>query len=883
MVVASLVLAVSILSEGIGDFMKLPGWMPVSVDAEHTFGSAAHSNASRRITADTLAAVEAIFEAYHERVFFSSEGLSNDWDVAEYGAQVVSNSDLRAVSFTDGVDRISFRYNPSDRTVPDTRRLVETMTNLPNAYPTMLEDLVEVGTPLLSRGGTWLSDDRDGRIRFACSAFSMSGLPDPFEWSEGRWPSNHSMLGCLVPFNGYRVVYDDFGLPLYGWPVRGRRTDRSIGYSLMEDVLQRSEDLMAAFDVYRDYTYVTNDVTREMADLYGNQTNAVYGTFTRRLAPDEYIASVDREWETNEVEVSVYMADEQLAAFKAWKPWLNRGGLWDGTHIEYVYTYEDQKIRPSQTVRLKVYAGEDYRTEITSFAHVTIDGDPSEFDHFECSMGVWFASYWFTVSNGVSVAGDWGYVEPNQIAGVKITAITNSVTPGISYLAGMSRIIAAHDRTIELPVFKDDGASASNRVDEWTATAHHPAVISDARFKINVNGDGTFDIDPPVDMSKVSYVDTEAIVTNRVSFEAASLEYDTAWYSGTENDCSASASFKLKYPDSELGGPVYAARINVRDISPAPSGTSGVFARIRSEYDYVNDRFTFGFYFDEPWQYEFFATKIVNGVRAGVTSNVTELAGSGEIYAHMECSSRVSAHPEPQSRAWRKMFPAYAPGLLGSSRVRKVQEVFPTSVVFDHPRPNSGECAEVPPFSYGTIVSNYLDHTPTVSYRMDVVEVEDWDPLTTFPFDYAHNRVENVEDYVRERVVPRSLRDELDVGIGNIKLAEMSGDERRKIERGYITGETGRGQDGTPVYISFTEQPDGAWECFDFYVNYDDPGKSYHTQELVLSVLFMFKAEGVCPLEFKATSPSVSATGRTSAAIVTDWDWKALKLDRDDP
>ena len=92
------ILALSISSDKIDTFMHLPDWFPTSVDAEHTFGSDDRTNCTHRTTLDTLASVESVFDAYHERVFYASEGRSNDWNRAVYGPRP---TDLQRLWFTN--------------------------------------------------------------------------------------------------------------------------------------------------------------------------------------------------------------------------------------------------------------------------------------------------------------------------------------------------------------------------------------------------------------------------------------------------------------------------------------------------------------------------------------------------------------------------------------------------------------------------------------------------------------------------------------------------------------------------------------------------------------------------------------------------------------
>lgn len=154
-VVAAALLVSSLRSDKIDTFMHLPSWMPYSVDAEHTFG--AGDLRERRISDQTLAAVESVFEAYHERVFYASESRSNDWDRATYGPRA---TDMQQMWFTNVMGTGScFVYSTWSgryaRATPDSRRLLE----FDNAFalapyiPGLFAR--RSGEPWLDRGDTW--------------------------------------------------------------------------------------------------------------------------------------------------------------------------------------------------------------------------------------------------------------------------------------------------------------------------------------------------------------------------------------------------------------------------------------------------------------------------------------------------------------------------------------------------------------------------------------------------------------------------------------------------------------------------------------------------------------------------------------------------------
>ena len=216
------VLAVSMSSSKIDTFMTLPDWMPTSVDAEHTFGSDAHSNASHRVTADTLAAVESIFDAYHERVFFTSEGRSNDWDVAEYGPRPTSEESLKYVNLTNfpAAERVwAYASSSTDatrgiRATPDTRRLVE-FDNLIGLSKRIRDDFFGAGDHdaygnygeliFMRYRPTWTCENTtyDERRIVMLGSSLMPGAfrPDTFDWRDGfPTPDEWTFTNCCIPF-----------------------------------------------------------------------------------------------------------------------------------------------------------------------------------------------------------------------------------------------------------------------------------------------------------------------------------------------------------------------------------------------------------------------------------------------------------------------------------------------------------------------------------------------------------------------------------------------------------------------------------------------------------------------------------------------------------
>lgn len=125
--ILALLLAFSISSPRIGTFFDLPGWMPTEVPSDRTFGSDDATNMTHRVDDVALSAVNAVFEGYYERVYYANAGLSNVWNEAEYGPQCQYGSGLDRFRFgpSNSVGRSRFVYDPDTNRAVRTRRLVE--------------------------------------------------------------------------------------------------------------------------------------------------------------------------------------------------------------------------------------------------------------------------------------------------------------------------------------------------------------------------------------------------------------------------------------------------------------------------------------------------------------------------------------------------------------------------------------------------------------------------------------------------------------------------------------------------------------------------------------------------------------------------------------
>lgn len=105
-----LVASASLSSQRIGTFFTFPEWMPNEVSSDLTPGSPGATNMTQRITSDTLAAVNACFEAFCERSYYFSEGDIDSWSDKVYGP----------------FDRANFWFRPGPAFDYGTNRVVNT-------------------------------------------------------------------------------------------------------------------------------------------------------------------------------------------------------------------------------------------------------------------------------------------------------------------------------------------------------------------------------------------------------------------------------------------------------------------------------------------------------------------------------------------------------------------------------------------------------------------------------------------------------------------------------------------------------------------------------------------------------------------------------------
>lgn len=481
-------LALSISSEEIDAFMHLPDWFPTSVDDEHTFGSDEHTNCTHRTTLDTLAAVESVFDAYHERVFFASEGRSNDWSQAVYGPRPTN---LQRLWFTNAENSAScFVYstwtNAWPRATPDSRRLVE----FDNAFELSrwLPDLFgrRKHAPWLDKGFTW-GLDRD--IMFGSSWGPTNNTLPSVGWTENgsfrpdlaascvplcycatdsvfnvSSPSSDGFLYDLLKGldSNFNALYRIEGGP---WPEYSVRTN---GWLAEWHNSGKWTNSVAA------KTSVPGIITNSypLAGPEAGMTN-----LTRRLVPDDYVivdvTNIEHVVNTEYFNVHIdyiyerprlYMTGPEPEAREsdfvdAWMTWESTYNEYDQKifrihyNLEYVDPYTEAKKSPAFLDPEKEH-NDFYYPEPEApdggcdKVAVKIDGVPDFFYSFEGPYYIDDETYYY---EGYPVSYGGGFEYSGTIDFIKIEVVTTAVRQVSSILATESRALAMLDRTYEIP------------------------------------------------------------------------------------------------------------------------------------------------------------------------------------------------------------------------------------------------------------------------------------------------------------------------------------------------------------------------------------------------------------------------------------------------
>lgn len=469
------VLAVSISSEKIDTFMTLPDWMPTSVDAEHTFGSDERTNVSRRVTADTLAAVESIFDAYHERVFFTSEGRSNNWDVAEFGPRPTSESSLANVSVTN---RDSFRvyaYGVSTndtprgiRAVPDTRRLVE-YGNLIGLAAKLRDDVfdadwhphgvLETDGIFMEYRPTWAPResgyyDEYRQVYIGSSAMPGNLRPDEFDWRSGiPYLDEWAVTNCCLPFAeccGSDVFKDGQGYALSTRAYLHRRWLERIDCGhLSFDSTSGGHSYLRRLDDSR--PWLPESTVSQVIDSKFPSGSAESGimNFTHRLVPDDYMVYDVETREELAVSRPVTVDFSGTREEGAVVPWPEHEEYRYSTLVSYDFDIGSGKLK---SVKLRC---EDVDDELESHDEQTVGPPPEGTVRHEVQPNPDYEMYWAPFGYVTSYYDPPGWTWHGTYAQLvvnyyKLVVITNSVTTNSSLLATESRALSLVDRTYEL-------------------------------------------------------------------------------------------------------------------------------------------------------------------------------------------------------------------------------------------------------------------------------------------------------------------------------------------------------------------------------------------------------------------------------------------------
>lgn len=502
------ILALSISSDKIDTFMHLPDWFPTSVDAEHTFGSDEHTNCTHRTTIDTLASVESVFDAYHERVFYTSDSFPPNWDSSVYGPKPAEG--LQTLWFTNTLETVPgcFVYpswtNTWPRATPESRRLLE-FTNvftLAKWIPGLFR--MRTGCPWLDKGETW---GTNRTVMFASSwGPGDKSVPDDVPWTDPRpLGSDEVDFDSMIPLcycsTDTVFVTEDFGGKDYGLVYRMLssvdRTFNALGYGVTNaagETVKRG-GILGAWDTVG----FSNSVARATT-VPGIITNRFpfaspevgMTNVTRRLIPDDMtVPSV-----TN-IEVELlrkHFSERASSLFNL---------TYTYRHIDPVYGVEvnlgyrtrhypeyrrvfvyptayfinpfGTKIEPPYTSLLEVIPESEYpegteRVEVENFT-----ADPAIIDFSEY-YDIYDASGWV----------DWGYrsviAEDSEVSGDVVLygyrPVTNTVASSSSILATESRALAMLDRTYELGPFLATNGPRKAELTRYRADARNEGEVT---------------------------------------------------------------------------------------------------------------------------------------------------------------------------------------------------------------------------------------------------------------------------------------------------------------------------------------------------------------------------------------------------------------------
>lgn len=567
----AIILAVSIESSSINTFMRLPPWIPKSADAAHTFGSEDHTNATRRTTADTLSAVESVFDAYYERMFFMSEGRSNDWDTAQYGPRPSTVRDLQLVEFTNFPHYASsmFVYRPADtnatdypRQVTDTRRLVEFPNLFALADKITLDIFDEGGLVYGTREGiflpykpTWIGDYR--RVVYPGSSWMPGELhPDEFDWREG-FPSlsEWAFTNCCLPVyecatDGIFRVTEEYRIPngFYNlhtrWLLSFDFGELFSGYHGSEGpYINTLEDSRPWVDA------TVPDIIRAEFPLSSPESGIT--NRTRRLMKDDYL-TYDVTFEETLIESKEVTLDlsEVRPEDSAW-----------GGEMDYDYDYTRLKSYEFDFASNTLTRASLETSEWTpAYDAISWSGNkqvdaPDDYDRVEV-FGTSPYAGGYVLSDAYGGDGLWHW--EGSEAGIlfnfyKNIATTNAVHTNSSIVATESRILSMLDRSYEI-------ADKRFPAGMYSVTSNLMRTISSS-----VSSSGYSDFFPPAtgdgweqgedDCTVILRADTDTEAT--ISLKTDSFTWREDVTGPDENYNLTRAKFRFSGLKTELGGIAY--------------------------------------------------------------------------------------------------------------------------------------------------------------------------------------------------------------------------------------------------------------------------------------------------------------------------------------
>lgn len=484
-----LVLALSISSEKIDTFMHVPDWMPTEVAPSNTFGSSEHTNASRRVTADTLAAAESVFDAYHERVLFASEArnvYAEGWDTSVYGPRL-SLANGQQVWFTntlEGAEHACYAYpfatNGWQRAVPDTRRLVEfdNLRRLGGYIPKLFR---RQDVPFLFKGDTW---GTNRLVMFGSSwGPSTNDIPqDTSDWIVGDLTDKHVKLGsqlvplCYLKPDTYFVTSSpadrDYGL-LYELLTRNDRHFNILNYHVEDSWGYVDEDrgLLGEWmgGKWRSALWMSNSVPSVITNRFPDANPEFAMTnFTRRLLPDDYVFSATIStsyWvKVDSVTKRVDLTQARTNGTERYLFSRIPVGFSSTLNVIYGYVFKTNVLsKIGLSTNSEAYPFDELYGAITETCFPT----SKDYDRYEVLIGGDFPNgiYWYSREEGLITRYIYTWEWTNPIAEITVDyykfVVETNVVNASSLVATESRALAMLDRTYEVPL--DNGVTNGPR------------------------------------------------------------------------------------------------------------------------------------------------------------------------------------------------------------------------------------------------------------------------------------------------------------------------------------------------------------------------------------------------------------------------------------